>query len=170
MLTAEDAKNTEKTLLFYKYVSYSIMRNKGTYIVLLESDTDKCITIGRHGALRLEKGIYAYVGSAFGPGGVPARIKHHRKLSTKPHWHMDYLRIHVQYIKSFYVISEQRCEHEWAQHLGSYDSASIPMKGFGSSDCNCQTHLFYFSDIKEIENCISKLPHTNNINQTGFEY
>jgi Uri superfamily endonuclease len=134
------------------------MCKKGTYIVLLQSNTDEHIEIGKHGLLQLETGVYAYVGSAFGPGGVAARLKHHRSVSTRPHWHIDYLRARTQYLKAHYVISAHRYEHEWAKFLENTEGVKIPMRGFGSSDCVCKTHLFYFSGVEAAENCTSKLP------------
>ncbi len=35
------------------------------------------IQIGKLGQFKFKKGYYAYVGSAFGPGGLNSRIKHH---------------------------------------------------------------------------------------------
>ncbi|MGD1103787.1 MAG: DUF123 domain-containing protein [Terriglobia bacterium] len=52
------------------------------------------IQIGRRGTMQLQRGYYVYLGSALGPGGLRARIAHHQKLSTRPHWHIDYLRAH----------------------------------------------------------------------------
>jgi hypothetical protein len=36
------------------------------------------------------------LGSALGPGGLHARIAHHQKLSPRPHWHIDCLRVHCR--------------------------------------------------------------------------
>jgi len=33
-----------------------------------------------------------FVGSAFGPGGLRSRIKHHTQPVRSAHWHIDYLR------------------------------------------------------------------------------
>jgi len=61
----------------------------GTYAVLLSSDSDDEISVGRLGDMRLQSGVYLYVGSAFGPGGVRARVNHHLHASSRPHWHID---------------------------------------------------------------------------------
>ncbi|MCD4722450.1 MAG: DUF123 domain-containing protein [Desulfobacula sp.] len=50
---------------------------KGTYIIVMYLDKSKRIQIGKLGQFKFKKGHYAYVGSAFGPGGLKSRIKHH---------------------------------------------------------------------------------------------
>lgn len=114
----------------------------GTYILVLQCNRDTRIRAGRLGSLEVVSGYYLYVGSAFGPGGLAARIKHHRKLSERPHWHVDYLRRACELVDVRSVTSEKR-EHAWAQQLANMESLRSPFAGFGSSDCGCYTHLFY---------------------------
>ena len=68
----------------------------GTYALILSCASNACIKIGRVGTMQLQRGYYVYLGSALGPGGLRARIAHHQKLSTRPHWHIDYLRAHTR--------------------------------------------------------------------------
>jgi hypothetical protein len=49
------------------------------------------IRVGRLGKLGFDTGIYAYVGSALGPGGVAARLSRHIAGARKDRWHIDYL-------------------------------------------------------------------------------
>jgi Uri superfamily endonuclease len=51
----------------------------------------KRLSVGRLGEFDLVPGFYAYVGSAFGLGGLRARIGHHPESTAEPHWHIDYL-------------------------------------------------------------------------------
>jgi Uri superfamily endonuclease len=37
-----------------------------------------------------------------------------------------------------------RREHEWAAEIGLLPGV-VPMPGFGSSDCGCEVHLFWFA-------------------------
>jgi Uri superfamily endonuclease len=107
------------------------------------SVTDAKIRVGRLGGMRLQSGFYVYVGSAFGPGGVRARVNHHQRTSSRPHWHIDYLRPHtVEGVWFGYDLKRQ--EHLWAKLLSSMPGVSVPMLGFGSSDCGCEAHLFFF--------------------------
>ncbi len=121
---------------------------KGTYIIILYLDKSKRIEIGKLGKFNFKKGYYAYVGSAFGPGGVKSRIKHHIEPKKRYHWHIDYLNPAV---KAVWVSNYgERLEHKWAGLLGEISSDKIP--GFGCSDCSCESHLFYFKSFKVLQN------------------
>ena len=114
---------------------------RGTYCVQLHCKQGVGISIGKLGSFRFEAGYYLYVGSAFGPGGVHARLRHHCNVSLRPHWHLDYLRPYAEVINTWYV-AEQRHEHRWAEILEQTGALNIPVRGFGSSDCDCESHLF----------------------------
>ena len=116
----------------------------GTYALLLSTASDAEIRVGRHGDMRLQSGLYIYVGSAFGPGGVRARVSHHLRDSPRPHWHIDYLRPHATIEEVWLCHGRKRREHSWARFLSSMPGVSVPMLGFGSSDCGCGAHLFFF--------------------------
>jgi Uri superfamily endonuclease len=116
----------------------------GTYALVLSSRSTDLIQIGRLGALQLQSGFYVYVGSALGPGGVRARLAHHLKLSRRPHWHIDYLRAHTRVEEICYRLDTRRLEHVWAEHIGLAEGAAVPLVGFGSTDCGCESHLFFF--------------------------
>ena len=117
----------------------------GTYALVLFCSRPKLVRIGQLGALRLRRGFYVYVGSALGPGGVHARIAHHRKVSRQPHWHIDYLRRHTQLDRVWYSSGPVRREHDWARFIRALTGASVPIAGFGSSDCRCLAHLVFFT-------------------------
>lgn len=119
--------------------------DKGTYILILRVSRSSEIQVGKLGRFKFRDGTYAYVGSAFGPGGLAARIKHHLNLSRSPHWHIDYLRkeaVPVQIWGSAYPL---KFEHRWAAVLAQSRQTTAPVPGFGSSDCRCHTHLFRLS-------------------------
>lgn len=116
----------------------------GTYVLVLSSRSADLIQIGRLGALQLQSGFYVYVGSALGPGGVRARLAHHLKLSRRPHWHIDYLGAHTSVEEVWYRLDTRRLEHIWAERIGLAKVASVPLVGFGSTDCGCESHLFFF--------------------------
>src|SRR5271157_4044401 len=116
----------------------------GTYALLLSLATDAIIRIGRLGDLRLQPGFYVYVGSALGPGGVKARLAHHLRPAERPHWHIDYLGKKLKLEGIWFCYGRKRREHSWARHFSSMPGALVPMTGFGSSDCACESHLFFF--------------------------
>ena len=116
----------------------------GTYALVLSTRANGIVGIGRLGKLRLQPGFFVYVGSALGRGGVRARLAHHLKASSRPHWHIDYLRRHVALEEVWYCHDAASWEHQWAQSLGTQPGTSIPLAGFGSSDCRCDSHLYFF--------------------------
>ncbi len=117
----------------------------GTYALLLYCGAERRVRIGRLGRLELKRGWYVYVGSAFGAGGLRARIEHHRRVALRPHWHIDYLRRWARVV-GVRTAAGVRCEHEWAEIIGRMQGAETPLRGFGSSDCGCEAHLFRFGE------------------------
>jgi Uri superfamily endonuclease len=113
----------------------------GTYAVLLSPNHPGPVSIGRLGILSLSTGVFVYVGSALGPGGIAARCRHHHRIATRPHWHLDYLRPHCEIIGCWIAYGTERREHAWARALGSLPDVRWPLLGFGSSDCDCPAHL-----------------------------
>ena len=106
--------------------------------------------IARLGVMRLQPGLYVYVGSAFGPGGLAARIQHHRQTAANPHWHIDYLRAICGLVEVWFTTSTIRREHSWANALAQMPGAGVPMPGFGSSDCDCESHLFWYERMPSV--------------------
>ncbi len=117
----------------------------GTYALVLVAETEFTIRVGRFGLLSGKPGYYIYVGSAFGPGGVKARVKHHKKVSSRPHWHIDYMRQILPLTELWYTYDNQKREHEWAHLISKTSNALLPFPRFGASDCSCPAHLIYLS-------------------------
>jgi Uri superfamily endonuclease len=116
----------------------------GTYTLILSSAVAKPVNIGKLGTLFVKPGFFVYVGSAFGPGGLKARIKHHINHSSRPHWHLDYLSPALKLCEIWYTYDQMRREHQWATIHSQAKKASVPLPGFGSSDCRCLSHLFFY--------------------------
>jgi Uri superfamily endonuclease len=115
----------------------------GTYVVVLSPRATGIVRVGRLGRLRLQSGFYVYVGSAHA-SGARGRLRHHLELSSRPHWHIDYLRRHTSLEEVWYCYDGISREHQWALCLGTQAGASIPLAGFGTSDCQCEPHLYFF--------------------------
>jgi len=141
------------------------MSKIGTYIVVLKSQQAKTIQVGKLAQLDIKQGYYVYIGSAMGSGGVPARLKHHSKVSKRPHWHLDYLRAATEFYQAHALYSSERKECEWAAMMAKSVAVSQPMKGFGSSDCRCSTHLFYFSSRLKAAQAIGKISDAQEIDR-----
>lgn len=129
---------------------------KGGYILILFIDKKYNIKIGKKNFL-LNKGIYAYVGSAL--GGIKGRINRHLKtfmgLTNNMHWHIDYLLPKSNLLFIIYCYSNKRIECLIVKKLEELGFNSI--KDFGNSDCkfNCQGHLVYLGN--EVDEAINSI-------------
>ncbi|MEM1689863.1 MAG: GIY-YIG nuclease family protein [Candidatus Hadarchaeales archaeon] len=113
---------------------------KGTYALFIQVPFDVEIVIGALGRKSFRAGYYVYVGSAM--GGLKERVRRHLEKKKRMHWHVDYLLTRARVVD--FIFAEGRGECEVARNLSS---RLQPIEGFGSSDCECQTHLFYHPEI-----------------------
>lgn len=117
----------------------------GTYVLVLKNDTRNAVKVGKWGQLELEPAIYIYIGSAFGPGGIRARIRRHVRTDKRHHWHIDYVRVFMKPVSVWACYATERQEHRWAGILNR-SPAFKAIAGFGCSDCSCDAH-FFMADI-----------------------
>ncbi len=118
----------------------------GTYVLILKLSKGQRIQIGRLRRVRFQPGFYAYVGSALGHGGLRARVGRHMSSPKRSHWHIDFLRPRTRLVEVWYSYGRRRREHDWARCLSRMQGSSTPVAGFGSSDCDCFSHLIRFDD------------------------
>jgi Uri superfamily endonuclease len=119
--------------------------SKGAYIIVIELGQALELKIPRFEGQYLEPGIYAYCGSAYGPGGLEARVARHLKDHKAKHWHVDHLREAGQV--TFAGVKDGGSECDLVQQICQQPGASVPIDGFGSSDCsNCRAHLVLLAD------------------------
>lgn len=117
-------------------------KRPGTYALVLQNESSDEIQVGRWGRLQMCPGYYIYIGSAFGSGGVAARVGRHLRRDKSKRWHIDYMRACAAPVAVWYSYAPERLEHEWAQALTARADFD-PIPGFGCSDCSCPTHLLY---------------------------
>lgn len=122
----------------------------GTYALVLACHRTGPVRIGRLGTFQLQPGFYVYVGSAFGAGGLAARLRHHLQIAAHPHWHIDYLRPVCDMVEVRFTCDTTRREHLGAKIMARLPGSGVPMPGFGSSDCDCVAHLFSFARLPPI--------------------
>ena len=125
------------------------LKSPGTYILLLKLTECQNLTIGRSRSVQFEAGLYVYVGSALGPGGLAARLGRHARSNlasdgVRKHWHIDYLLPHVDLLGALVIADRKRYECQWAAWVAQVSEASVD--GFGASDCKCRGHLFYLGN------------------------
>lgn len=119
--------------------------DRGTYALWLTCTEERPLKIGRLGTLYTGVGIYVYIGSAFGPGGLRARIRHHLQPAKHLHWHLDYLKQVAKPSEIWFSDDPAPREHLWVGLMARSRGATLPMPGFGATDCACPSHLFFFS-------------------------
>jgi len=129
----------------------------GTYAILLLNTLPRNIQIGRWKQVSFDQGYYLYIGSAFGPGGLRARVgRHCRKHKTK-RWHIDYLSDAMDVSRVWVDTGGRRLEHEWAGALQACDIFRA-IDGFGCSDCTCRSHLYHSVGMPSGETMKALLP------------
>jgi Uri superfamily endonuclease len=122
----------------------------GTYILFVLLDHQVALSIGRLGDFDFPAGYYSYVGSARGPGGLEARLARHLRAGKRPRWHIDYLLQVATATEIWQVSSSERLECRWAEALLHLPGATLPVPGFGSSDCGCHAHLLLFEAMPSL--------------------
>ena len=127
----------------------------GAYAILIRLSRPLNTAIGALGAVKLPRGEYLYLGSAYGPGGLRARIKRHLRTEKRPHWHVDHLTMVGNVIAVLAVPGGRECGlvNRALDHAG----VTAPIAGFGSSDCHrCPAHLLRIAT--DGEDVIARLP------------
>jgi len=118
---------------------------KGVYVLVIQVDKDKRVNVGALGKSTFKKGLYAYVGSA--QNNLEQRVKRHLRKEKRRFWHVDYLLDDgaTKVVEVFHKLADRTEECALAKAIGQRGE---PINGFGSSDCNCRSHLFRIKDYE----------------------
>jgi Uri superfamily endonuclease len=120
-------------------------RMRGTYCLMISLPQKSKIKVGSLGTFEFEAGLYSYVGSAL--SGIEARVGRHKSKVKKKRWHIDYLLAKADVMSVIAVPSDKKAvECAVAKMLLECEDAIVPLRGFGSSDCSCRSHLIFFGD------------------------
>ena len=138
--------------------------DSGVYVMVMHLDHDLDLEIGSKGMMHFKKGYYMYVGSA--KANLTKRIERHKRKRKKMHWHLDYFRGHCEMIAAVPIRTSGLPLESWSLTHEPYPSmSSMPdpdievsvecaladavgaiaeweVPKFGSSDCDCTSHLF----------------------------
>lgn len=111
---------------------------RGSYLLGVYLERDMEIEVGALGRIGFYPGFYLYCGSAM--GGICGRISRYLSEIENKFWHIDYLVSEgdLSFIDVF--ISDLRLECVIANILSEMMGA---INSFGSSDCECMSHLFF---------------------------
>ncbi|ABR56212.1 DUF123 domain-containing protein [Methanococcus aeolicus] len=126
---------------FRKISKSNIPNEKGTYILKIKLNGSKVIEYGKTKKEKFQRGYYFYVGSAMGSSSnLKNRIGRHLKNENekKLHWHIDYL-LKYGNVKEIFI-TNNAVECEVSKDLKEKFEF---IKGFGCSDCGCDSHLYY---------------------------
>lgn len=102
---------------------------------------EKEIIVGKLGTFFFPAGRYIYVGSA--RRNIRSRIERHLRIEKKLRWHFDYLRPFLQ-IEKVQTFDGVHGECGLFHKLLVKKQGKMIVKGFGSSDCKCHSHLLLY--------------------------
>ncbi len=107
------------------------------------------------GEVPFKKGNYIYIGSA--KGCLEARLRRHLKKDKKIYWHIDYLLKdeRTQISQIWMILKSIECETAEVFYRNPF--SETVRKGFGSSDCKCETHLFYIKNKERIKKFLKEI-------------
>ena len=134
---------------------------QGSYILFVDLEHPAIIRVGSLGLFDFEEGTYAYCGSAL--NGLEGRLARHFSDHRRKRWHIDYLLDEGRAMEALVIPSTARLECFLNRLVASMPGSREPVRGFGSSDCRCSSHLHLLSDsgasnLRNIFSGMSVLP------------
>lgn len=130
-----------------------MLETKGIYVLIVSVGYEREIRVGSLGTLTFERGLYAYVGSA--QNNLEKRILRHLKKQKRVFWHIDYL-LSNECVEIIVILFKEAPRSEECQIARALSSLYSAIRNFGSSDCNCTSHLFKINGYEDIEVLLSK--------------
>jgi Uri superfamily endonuclease len=132
---------------------------KGSYVLVIKvRKVLKKLKVGDLGKIDFMKGFYCYIGSAMGKTvNIENRLRRHFQSKKKIKWHIDYLLASPFVFLEGVIIfpSKKRLECIISRKIEKFSDGIII--NFGSSDCNCKGHLYYFRSRRKLANTLMKI-------------
>ncbi len=124
----------------------------GTYVTFFNLPKSATrLRIGALGTFDFPAGCYAYLGSAFGGGGVRARTNRHLTTGTPKKWNIDWLKPRCTPAAVWWTHERRHVEFDWADLLAELPGASCPVARFGGNDNpSADAHLVRFDDMPSV--------------------
>lgn len=124
---------------------------RGNYTLVIFLNGPTYTKAAKH-SWQFQEGYYAYTGSAVGrnSSSLRHRVARHLRKTKKLRWHIDYF-LATREARVTAIIaagSNVNNECEITRELQHVRCATVPVVGFGASDCrqNCKSHLVYFGN------------------------
>jgi Uri superfamily endonuclease len=124
----------------------SLPRIKGTYAVLFWCEVGGAVKLGCAGMHTRPPGWHVYIGSAFGGGGVGARVSRHLRKDAKVKWQIDMMKPFLTPHEIWYTLDSKKRECIWAHAMLEMPRVSY-LPRVGATDCDCRAHLFVFDEF-----------------------
>jgi Uri superfamily endonuclease len=122
---------------------------KGCYCLVIDLEKSSEIKIGKLGKIKFKNGHYVYVGSAM--NSLKSRVNRHLSKEKRLHWHVDYLLKKAKIEDVIFNISDEKIECNLSGYISK---KACGVNGFGCSDCDCESHLYYFKNRNEAIECV----------------
>jgi len=114
--------------------------DRGAYLLVIDLDRPLALDIATLRSATLPPGRYVYCGSAYGPGGLAARVGRHLRRDKPIRWHID--RVTAAGRVSSVGLAPGGSECDLFSRVLATKGAHVPLPGFGNSDCRrCPAHL-----------------------------
>jgi sugar fermentation stimulation protein A len=119
----------------------ALEQDSGIYMILIKMKSCR-ITVGALGDIEFQSGWYIYTGSAL--RNLKSRVGRHLRKRKNKRWHVDYLIDRSEKTKSYPIYTQKKMECDLAAGIAAISDSRVI--GFGCSDCDCDSHLFYFKE------------------------
>lgn len=116
----------------------------GAYVLLIDLARPLSLDLPAFRGTEVAPGLYGYCGSAYGPGGIRARVSRHLRDDKAIRWHVDHLTTAGRVAQIGIRVGGHECDLVGVL-LARGGMAVLP--GFGSTDCRlCPAHLLRIPD------------------------
>ena len=129
---------------------------KRTYAVILELTSERSLQVGRLGTCSFPPGFYLFAGSA--RRGLGPRLRSHLLRKKPLRWHVDYLRQEARVREVWWSEADAVSECHWYRAALHLPGAREVVKGSGSSDCRCSSHLVHLPTPPSFQKLRRTLP------------
>jgi Uri superfamily endonuclease len=136
-------------------------REAGAYVLLINLGGPLSLDMPAFRGKSLAPGLYGYCGSAFGPGGIRARVSRHLRGDKPMRWHVDRLTVAGRVEQAGIRIGVAGRVEQAGIRIGGREcdlagellarGCMAVLPGFGSSDCRgCPAHLLRMPEYNSL--------------------